>query len=42
MIGLAGGSVRPPLVPLRPEEIEELRTIAPMWQKTLSLSGTSL
>jgi 5-dehydro-4-deoxyglucarate dehydratase len=42
MIGLAGGSVRPPLVPLRPEEIEELRIIAPMWQKTLSLSGTSL
>jgi 5-dehydro-4-deoxyglucarate dehydratase len=41
MIGLAGGAVRPPLVPLRPEEIEELRTIAPMWQKALSLSGTS-
>src|SRR6185436_17458053 len=33
MLGLAGGSVRPPLVPLRPEEIEELRTIAPIWQK---------
>jgi 5-dehydro-4-deoxyglucarate dehydratase len=33
MIGLAGGSIRPPLVPLRPEELEELRGIAPAWQK---------
>lgn len=34
MIGLAGGAIRPPLVPLRPEELEELRGIAPAWQRT--------
>ena len=34
MIGLTGGAIRPPLVPLRPEELEELRGIAPAWQKT--------
>jgi 5-dehydro-4-deoxyglucarate dehydratase len=33
MVGLAGGSVRPPLVPLRPDEIEELRSTVPLWQK---------
>ena len=34
MIGLTGGAIRPPLVPLRPEELEELRGLAPAWQKT--------
>ena len=33
MLGLAGGAVRPPLVPLRPEEVEELRATVPLWQK---------
>ncbi len=33
MLGLAGGAVRPPLVPMRPEELEELRATVPMWQK---------
>ena len=42
MIGLAGGAVRPPLVPLRPEESEELRTLAPAWQKALNQIGSSL
>jgi 5-dehydro-4-deoxyglucarate dehydratase len=35
MLGLVGGSTRPPLVPLRPEEIQELRAIVPQWQKAL-------
>jgi 5-dehydro-4-deoxyglucarate dehydratase len=33
MLGQTGGAVRPPLVPLRPEELEELRATVPMWQK---------
>ena len=33
MLGLAGGAVRPPLVPLRHEEIEELRSTLPLWHK---------
>jgi 5-dehydro-4-deoxyglucarate dehydratase len=33
MLGLAGGAVRPPLVPLRTEEIEELKSTLPLWQK---------
>lgn len=34
MIGLAGGAIRPPLVPLGPEEIAELRSLAPAWQNS--------
>jgi 5-dehydro-4-deoxyglucarate dehydratase len=33
MLGLKGGSVRPPLVPLRADEMEELRATVSMWQK---------
>src|SRR3954451_4334302 len=33
LLGLAGGAVRPPLVALRPEEMEQLRASVPMWQK---------
>ena len=33
MLGLAGGTVRPPLVPLRTEELEELKSTVPLWQK---------
>jgi 5-dehydro-4-deoxyglucarate dehydratase len=33
LLGRRGGGVRPPLVDLRPEELEELRAIAPRWQK---------
>jgi len=33
MLGLAGGAVRPPLVPLRQDEIDELRATVPLWQK---------
>ena len=33
MLGLAGGAVRPPLVPLRSEEFEELKSSVPLWQK---------
>jgi 5-dehydro-4-deoxyglucarate dehydratase len=33
MLGLAGGAVRPPLVPLGPEELEELKATVPLWQK---------
>ena len=35
MIGLAGGPVRPPLVDLRPDEIELLRGALPKWQPWL-------
>lgn len=45
MIGLGGGAVRPPLVPLRPEEMEELRASVPMWRKvaaTLKPSTTGV
>jgi 5-dehydro-4-deoxyglucarate dehydratase len=33
MLGLAGGAVRPPLVPLRPDELEQLKSTVPLWQK---------
>lgn len=35
MIGLAGGPVRPPLVDLRPDEIESLRGMLDKWQPWL-------
>lgn len=35
MVGLNGGPVRPPLVNVRPEEIDELRTILGHWEKYL-------
>ena len=35
MIGLNGGPVRPPLVNVTPEEIDELRTILGHWEKFL-------
>jgi 5-dehydro-4-deoxyglucarate dehydratase len=35
MIGLAGGPVRPPLVDLRPDEIDMLRATLPKWQPWL-------
>jgi len=35
MIGLSGGPVRPPLVNVRPEEEDELRTILATWEKFL-------
>ena len=35
MVGLAGGPVRPPLVDLRPEEIESLRGMLDHWQPWL-------
>jgi 5-dehydro-4-deoxyglucarate dehydratase len=38
MLGLAGGAVRPPLVPLRPEEFEELRSTVPLWQKVAGIA----
>jgi 5-dehydro-4-deoxyglucarate dehydratase len=38
MLGLAGGAVRPPLVPLRPDELEELRSTVSMWQKVAGVS----
>jgi 5-dehydro-4-deoxyglucarate dehydratase len=36
MLGLAGGAIRPPLVAMRPEEIEELRAMVPTWQPFVS------
>jgi 5-dehydro-4-deoxyglucarate dehydratase len=33
MLGLTGGFVRPPLVPLRTAELEEVRALVPQWQK---------
>jgi 5-dehydro-4-deoxyglucarate dehydratase len=35
MIGLSGGPVRPPLVSVKPEEEDELRTILSTWEKFL-------
>jgi dihydrodipicolinate synthase/N-acetylneuraminate lyase len=40
LLGLAGGAVRPPLVPLRPEELDELRASVPMWQKVAGVPRT--
>lgn len=36
MLGLSGGFVRPPLVPLRAEELREVRALVPQWQKAIS------
>lgn len=36
MVGLSGGPVRPPLVAVRPEEKEELRSVLAQWQPFLS------
>ena len=38
MLGLAGGAIRPPLVAMRPEEVEELRGLVPAWQNVLNAS----
>jgi 5-dehydro-4-deoxyglucarate dehydratase len=38
MLGLAGGAIRPPLVAMRPEEVEELRGLVPGWQNVLNAS----
>jgi 5-dehydro-4-deoxyglucarate dehydratase len=35
MVGLNGGPVRPPLVNVTPEELDELRTILGHWEKYL-------
>jgi 5-dehydro-4-deoxyglucarate dehydratase len=35
MVGLNGGPVRPPLVNVKPEEADELRTILASWEKFL-------
>lgn len=32
LVGLAGGRVRPPLVDIRPEDLEQLRTQLPRWR----------
>jgi 5-dehydro-4-deoxyglucarate dehydratase len=37
MLGLAGGFVRPPLVPMRAEELVEVRALVPQWQKAVSV-----
>src|SRR3954447_997528 len=37
MLGLAGGFVRPPLVALRAEELQELRALVPQWQKAAAV-----
>jgi 5-dehydro-4-deoxyglucarate dehydratase len=37
MLGLRGGVVRPPLVPLRQDEIDELRSTVPAWEKVAGL-----
>lgn len=35
MVGLNGGPVRPPLVNVKPDEVDELRTILATWEKFL-------
>jgi 5-dehydro-4-deoxyglucarate dehydratase len=35
MVGLNGGPVRPPLVNVKPDEEDELRTILATWEKFL-------
>jgi dihydrodipicolinate synthase/N-acetylneuraminate lyase len=35
MAGMNGGPVRPPLVNVTPEELDELRTILGHWEKYL-------
>jgi 5-dehydro-4-deoxyglucarate dehydratase len=37
LLGLAGGAIRPPLVAMRPEEMEELRAMVPAWQKVVTV-----
>lgn len=37
MLGLTGGFVRPPLVPMRAEELVEVRALVPQWQKAVSV-----
>jgi 5-dehydro-4-deoxyglucarate dehydratase len=34
LLGRRGGAVRPPLVDLRPEELEELRALVPRWERS--------
>jgi 5-dehydro-4-deoxyglucarate dehydratase len=41
MVGLRGGTVRPPLLALRSEELEELRATLPLWQQVVSPSKTA-
>jgi 5-dehydro-4-deoxyglucarate dehydratase len=36
LVGLNGGPVRPPLVNVRPEELDELRAILGRWEKYLT------
>jgi 5-dehydro-4-deoxyglucarate dehydratase len=36
LVGLVGGAVRPPLVPLKAEELEELRAMMSRWKAFLS------
>jgi 5-dehydro-4-deoxyglucarate dehydratase len=37
MLGLTGGFVRPPLIALRAEELQELRALVPQWQKAAAV-----
>jgi 5-dehydro-4-deoxyglucarate dehydratase len=37
MLGLTGGFVRPPLVALRAEELQEVRALVPQWQKAAAV-----
>jgi 5-dehydro-4-deoxyglucarate dehydratase len=39
LLGLAGGAIRPPLVAMRPEEMEELRAMVPAWQKVVTVKA---
>ncbi len=36
MLGLTGGFVRPPLVPLRAEELREMRALVPQWHRAVT------
>jgi 5-dehydro-4-deoxyglucarate dehydratase len=36
LLGQTGGATRPPLVPLRPEEMQELQRMLPAWQGVLA------
>jgi dihydrodipicolinate synthase/N-acetylneuraminate lyase len=38
LVGLAGGSVRPPLPELRAEDHAYLRSLLPQWQAVLQLA----
>jgi 5-dehydro-4-deoxyglucarate dehydratase len=37
MLGLTGGFVRPPLVALRTDELQEVRALVPQWQKAAAV-----